>query len=147
MKKPNMIATLVSILVLTASVADAAKKAPAAAGPTTDDEKTLYALGLLVSQTLRTFDLKPEELAMVQKGIGDGAKGVKPPLVDATAYVPKVQALQAARITAASAALLTKAAAEPGATKTASGIVIRHTQVGAGASPAETDTVKVNYEG
>ena len=36
---------------------------------------------------------------------------------------------------------------KPGATKTASGIVIKHTKEGTGASPAATDEVKVHYEG
>jgi FKBP-type peptidyl-prolyl cis-trans isomerase FkpA len=72
---------------------------------------------------------------------------VKPPLVDAESYIPKVQGLQTARVAAAATAFLTKAAAEPGATKTTSGIVIKHTTPGTGATPAPTDTVKVHYEG
>src|SRR5580704_4766822 len=47
----------------------------------------------------------------------------------------------------ASVAYLEKAAAEPGATKTASGLVYRDLQAGTGASPKATDTVKVNYRG
>src|SRR5438067_6410409 len=42
---------------------------------------------------------------------------------------------------------LDKAAAEPGATKTASGLVYRELTPGAGASPTAADTVKVNYRG
>jgi len=44
-------------------------------------------------------------------------------------------------------AFLDKAAAEPGAVKTATGLVYRDLQVGSGASPKATDTVKVNYRG
>jgi FKBP-type peptidyl-prolyl cis-trans isomerase FkpA len=44
-------------------------------------------------------------------------------------------------------AFLNKAAAEPGATKTSSGLVYRELQPGTGASPKATDMVKVNYRG
>jgi FKBP-type peptidyl-prolyl cis-trans isomerase FkpA len=48
---------------------------------------------------------------------------------------------------AASAAYLEKAAAEPGAVRTPSGLVYRELRAGTGTSPAATDTVKVNYRG
>ena|ERR1700733_898384 len=44
-------------------------------------------------------------------------------------------------------AYLDKAAAEPGAVKTASGLVYRELRAGTGASPSASDTVKVNYRG
>jgi FKBP-type peptidyl-prolyl cis-trans isomerase FkpA len=44
-------------------------------------------------------------------------------------------------------AYLDKAASEPGAVKTASGLVYRELRTGTGASPAASDTVKVNYRG
>jgi FKBP-type peptidyl-prolyl cis-trans isomerase FkpA len=48
---------------------------------------------------------------------------------------------------AASAAYLEKAAAEPGAVRTASGLVYIETRAGTGTSPVPTDTVRVNYLG
>ena len=48
---------------------------------------------------------------------------------------------------AASKAYLEKAAAEPGAIKTPSGLIYRELRAGTGTSPAATDTVKVNYRG
>lgn len=42
---------------------------------------------------------------------------------------------------------LDKAAAQPGAIKTASGLIYRELKAGTGASPAASDTVKVNYRG
>jgi FKBP-type peptidyl-prolyl cis-trans isomerase FkpA len=48
---------------------------------------------------------------------------------------------------AASLAYLEKAAAEPGATKTASGLVYRELRPGTGDSPKATDIVKVHYRG
>jgi FKBP-type peptidyl-prolyl cis-trans isomerase FkpA len=48
---------------------------------------------------------------------------------------------------AAGQAFLAKAAAEPGAVKTPSGLVYRDLTVGTGRSPAPTDNVKVQYRG
>jgi FKBP-type peptidyl-prolyl cis-trans isomerase FkpA len=48
---------------------------------------------------------------------------------------------------AASKAYLEKAAAEPGAVRTPSGLIYRELRAGTGSSPAATDTVKVNYRG
>jgi FKBP-type peptidyl-prolyl cis-trans isomerase FkpA len=45
------------------------------------------------------------------------------------------------------AAALTKAAAEPGAKKTASGLIYKELRAGTGGSPSASDTVKVNYRG
>jgi len=42
---------------------------------------------------------------------------------------------------------LEKAAKEPGAVKTSSGLIYRELRPGTGRSPAATDTVKVNYRG
>ena len=152
MKKLTALAALLCTLSLTVCTADAAKSPPVSA-PTTEEQKTLYALGMLISQSLSSFELKPEELAMVQKGINDGVTGVKSD-IKPEEYGPKVQALQQARLAvagekaaAAGVAFLDKASKEAGVTKTASGIVIKHTKVGAGASPAATDQVKVHYAG
>jgi len=152
MKKLTALAALLCTLSLTVCTADAAK-APPVPAPTTEEQKTLYALGMLISQSLSSFELKAEELAMVQKGINDGVTGVKSD-IKPEEYGPKVQALQQARLAvagekaaAAGVAFLDKASKEAGVTKTASGIVIKHTKVGTGASPAATDQVKVHYAG
>jgi FKBP-type peptidyl-prolyl cis-trans isomerase FkpA/FKBP-type peptidyl-prolyl cis-trans isomerase FklB len=106
-----------------------------------------------MSQSLSTFELKPDELAMVQKGLADGVSGGKTE-VKAEEFIPKVQALQQARLKVAQqksekegADFLAKAATEAGATKTASGMVIKQTQPGTGAQPAASDQVKVHYTG
>lgn len=46
-----------------------------------------------------------------------------------------------------SQAYLEKAAAEPGAIRTPSGLIYRELRPGTGTSPGPTDTVKVNYRG
>ncbi len=127
----------------------------AAAGPepTTEDQKVLYALGIAVSQSLTTFNLSETELEMVKAGISDGVLH-KTPKADLQAYGPKLQELQRSRMAAIAAeekkagqAFLAKAATEQGATKTASGLIIKTLTPGNGASPKPTDKVKVHYQG
>lgn len=121
--------------------------------PTNDDQKTLYALGQAISQSLGSFNLTEAELDMVKTGLTDGVLK-RPAKVDMQAFGPKIQQLQQSRAAAvaegekkAGAAFLTKAAAELGATKTESGVIIKTIKPGKGASPKATDTVKVHYHG
>jgi len=118
----------------------------------TDEEKTVYALGLNMYRSLGQFDLSAEELTILKKALTDAAAGK--PAIELDTWGPKIQALanaRGARIAekqkALSAAFLAKAAAEPGAQKTESGMVYRELRPGAGPSPKATDTVKVNYRG
>ena len=119
---------------------------------TTDEQKTIYTLGLSIAKSLEPFALSPAELALVQRGLSDAA--AKTPAVEISEWVPKIQGLAQARqaIVAekekgASAAYLVKAAAETGAVKTESGIIYKQLSAGTGASPKATDTVKVHYRG
>jgi FKBP-type peptidyl-prolyl cis-trans isomerase len=147
MKKLTAFPAVLVAFVFSACNADAGKTDKAATPePVTEEQKTVYSLGLLLSQSLRTFNLSPEELALVQKGIKDGVGDTKP-TINAEEFIPKIQELQTTRMTAAGKAYLEKAAKEAGATTTASGIVIKHTQTGTGAQPGATDQVKVHYEG
>src|SRR5207237_4479712 len=58
----------------------------------TEDQKTLYALGLLLGRNIKVFALKPEELAVVKAGLTDAAADTKPQ-VDIETYGPKVNEL------------------------------------------------------
>ena len=125
----------------------------AAPEPTTDEQKTLYALGLAISQSLGTFSLNESELDLVKSGISDGVFK-KTPKVDLQTFGPKIQQLQQARASVVAegenkvgSAFLAKAAAEPGAKKTESGAIVTTIKEGNGASPKVTDTVKVHYHG
>ena len=60
---------------------------------------------------------------------------------------PEAKAPEAPASSANGQAYLDKAAAEPGAIKTASGLVYRELRAGTGAFPSASDTVKVNYRG
>jgi len=135
-----------------APAAAAAKPKPAAPTLTTDDEKAFYAVGLSLYRSLAPLDLSPAELAIVQRALTDAAAGK--PAIDMNQWLPKIQPVAQARSArladkekAASAAYLAKAAAEPGAVKSDSGMIYKELQHGAGASPQATDTVKVHYRG
>jgi FKBP-type peptidyl-prolyl cis-trans isomerase FkpA/FKBP-type peptidyl-prolyl cis-trans isomerase FklB len=118
-----------------------------AAAPQTDEQKALYALGVAMSQNVASFNLTDAELEFVKAGLSDGAKGKTPANFDARAHFPKLQEMQTTRAAAAGKAVLDKAAAEKGAKRTASGIVIATIKEGTGATPKATDTVKVHYHG
>lgn len=126
-----------------------------AAGPElkTDEQKTIYALGLALSRNLGPYNLSKEELEIVKAGLTDGVLGTKPQ-VEIETYGPKLQDLGRTRSTAlaakekeASKGFLEKAAAEKGAQKTASGLVYAEITPGKGESPKATDKVKVHYTG
>lgn len=119
----------------------------------TEEQKALYALGLAISQNLAAFYLTPADLEAVTAGMTDGVLK-KEPKVNLQAYGPKIQELQTARLAVAAAAekkagqaFLAKAAAEKGATRTASGLIITTLKAGSGASPKASDRVKVHYHG
>jgi FKBP-type peptidyl-prolyl cis-trans isomerase FkpA len=142
--------------ILLAAVAGLAACAKASQpAPKTDDEKALYAVGVLLAQNIRSFDFTDKELEMVKAGLADGAQGKEQMDPEAlNAEIPKINELQTTRLAAAlkhekeaGSALLAKAAAEPGAEKLPDGMVYKSVKEGTGPSPKATDTVKVHYEG
>jgi len=147
------VAGLLASMATHLAVAANAKPADAAARPpATEDDKTLYALGVLISHNLDAFELTIAEFKTVQAGLSDGYNHRA--TLDAESYGPKVQTLQRTRLAAISEhqkqlgqAFLDKAAASPGAVKTASGLIYIPVSVGKGAAPERTDRVSVNYEG
>jgi len=119
----------------------------------TDDQKTIYALGLALARELDPFDLTEAEIGTLEQGLRDGVLG-RPPKVDLEAQGPRIETLAKARRSAASdgeakasESFLATAAAVPGAQKLESGLVYLEVAPGSGASPGPTDTVKVHYHG
>jgi len=123
----------------------------------TDQDKTLYALGLAiggqVKDSIKTFNLTPAEAALVTSGLNDAVQG-KDPKVDLNTYGPKIQSLAQERSSAAatnekkaSGAFLEKMAKEPGAVRSQTGVIYIPVTVGTGPSPKADSTVKVHYHG
>ena len=136
------------------SPAPSAAAAGAAAGAlTTEEDKTLYALGLALGLNITDFGLSPRDLEIVKRGLGDAASGGQQE-VDIKVYGPKVRDLAMAKAKERAAAQAAKAAVfidqalkEAGAVKMPSGMVFIEQKKGTGASPKATDTVKVHYKG
>ena len=142
------------MLLLAALLLAAATSARAAAPELkTDEQKTLYALGLALSQSLSSFKLTDAELDLVKAGLTDGALN-RERKVELETFGPKIQELARTRAAAAagdekksSQGFLEKAAAEKGAIKTPSGMVYSEITPGTGDQPKATDKVKVHYQG
>jgi FKBP-type peptidyl-prolyl cis-trans isomerase FkpA len=127
---------------------------------TTDDQKTLYAMGFLSGQNFTQFKLSADELASFKKGLDDSALGAKAQ-VDLASFQPRIDPFLQAKVAAARVAnvglaqtrkqqdadVATKAAQEAGAQTIGPGIVIQMLTSGSGASPKATSQVTVHYEG
>src|SRR5207247_4721591 len=97
----------------------------------TDDQKTLYALGLIIGRNLANFNLTPAELETVKAGISDTAMNKKP-RVELETYGPKVNQLGRKRSESRAQdekkrgkEFEDKAAQEAGAERLASGLVFK----------------------
>jgi len=119
----------------------------------TDEQKTLYALGVALGDNIRQFELTAEELAAVTAGVNDAALGNEFK-VDMAVYGPRIQALAEERIAAraegekeASEEFVFEMAQEQGAERSASGMVYIPVTPGTGESPTAADTVSVHYHG
>ena len=132
--------------------APSAAAAPVPVASLTDDEKTMYALGLVVEGPIHSLGFSAAEMAIIARGMADAA-AEKPalsleewgPRIDPFAEVRRRGAV--GREKTASTAFLDKAATLSGAARTRSGIVYRELRPGIGAMPKATDSVKVHYRG
>ena len=119
----------------------------------TEDQKTIYALGMILAGNLALFNFSEQEFELVVEGLRDGVLK-RPPKVDTKQYRAKLQTLQRSRLQAqagaekaASQAFLDLEASEEGAERSASGLIYREVEAGSGESPTKDDTVRVHYHG
>lgn len=138
--------TATALLLLALSATPAAPAPAKASKLETDREKTLYALGVAAADSFKVFNLKPEELAVVQRGLSDGVLNRKLQ-VDMNVYRPKVNDLASTSYADRSRAALVHFGKEKGAVRLPSGLIFIPSREGTGASPADGDMVKVEYEG
>jgi FKBP-type peptidyl-prolyl cis-trans isomerase FkpA len=124
----------------------------AAESPINEEQKVLLALGESISRSITVFDLTPSELDVVVQGLKNAQSGKG--TLDQATYAPKIQEFARARRKKLSEKLvpaykeyLKKAQQEKGAVTSNSGLVYIPLREGAGASPAATDMVTVNYRG
>lgn len=120
--------------------------------PATDDERTIYALGVHLGTGLVPLGLSPRELALVKAGLSDGAAGHARGNDDRTSNA--ISALLRQRTEARAVveaqkgpALIDEATRQPGAVTLPSGSVFRELLAGAGAAVVENGKVKAHLRG
>lgn len=122
-----------------------------------DEERILYTLGVVLGDNISDFRLTDDEFELVTAGMRDSIAGV-PPRVEVDLYGPQLQVLANERMSVeraaaagpekqAAAEFADEIAAEAGAMRTDSGVVIVPITEGDGANPAASDTVTVHYHG
>ena len=148
--RPVICLLLLFILVGCASTGSAA---PEEASLETDDEKTLYAMGLMLSRQLASAGFSEAEVETINAGLTDGLLG-RDARVELQVYGPKIQPMVQAKMAAIgelekkeSQTYCEAKAKEEGAQVTASGAIYFEVEPGSGASPSGTDRVKVHYHG
>jgi FKBP-type peptidyl-prolyl cis-trans isomerase FkpA len=154
MKNPRSGACLLVVpFALTLAVGCARGGSSSSADPKTDDEKALYSWGLMLGRNASALTPTAAELDLIKAGLTDSVQKNKPK-VDIDKYGPMIDALARKRANSRAeiekgkaAALIEAALKEPGAVKLPSGLVIKSTRPGTGAQPADSDRVKVHYEG
>jgi FKBP-type peptidyl-prolyl cis-trans isomerase FkpA len=130
---------------------------PAAAdGPTpqTDEEKTLYFIGVLLGKNTRyRFSPRENEIPMIMAGMEAALEGREMAL-DENVYGPMFNELANARMAeaverekAAGKAFREEFAKQKGAVTTESGLVYVELEKGKGSSPTLDSEVKAHYEG
>lgn len=150
---PSVRSALVGVCLFSAACGRLGGGGGSAPEPKTDDDKVFYALGLDIGKNVEVFNMSPAELEMMKSGLSDAVSKRKPKL-ELEAVRPKIfemarkrQELRAGAEKQKGKDAVANAAKESGASQLPSGLVKKTLRPGTGASPTETDTVKVNYEG
>ena len=119
----------------------------------TEDDKTIYAMGVNLAQNLDHLPLSKPEREILEAGFADGL-GKRDPQVDTARYGRKAESLFARRNadlakdeSEAAEAFLAEAAAAEGAQRSDSGMVMVVLSPGEGPSPGPNDRVRVHYHG
>lgn len=117
----------------------------------TEEDKSLYAVGLVMARQIAPFALSDYELELVKMGLTDGVTG-REPLVDYATYSKKSQEMAIARrnahgrrLEARADAFLQAEAAKPGAITTKTGVIYQPLKEGTGVAPIHSNTIKVHY--
>jgi FKBP-type peptidyl-prolyl cis-trans isomerase FkpA len=118
-----------------------------------DQDKTLYAMGVMLGSNLQRLELSDKELNALFKGLKHAATG-KTPEVEMATYQPKIQTLFRERMQKVVSVektkgteFMTKFLAEAGVKKTDSGLAYKMLKDGTGKTPGPEDTVEVHYHG
>lgn len=122
--------------------------------PKTDEEKTLYFIGVLLGKNAAyRFSPRPDEIPMIQAGLVAALEGremqldenVYGPMLNELANVRMAEAVE--REKAAGKAFREEFASQEGAVTTESGLVFIELEPGDGKSPTLDSEVKAHYQG
>lgn len=146
----RLVAMLVPLLV---AAAGACRRDPRAEPTWSDDDRSFYALGTVVARRAKHFAPTSSELPIVKRAIADSIRGL-PLLVSLNAEEDRLQKLVDLRRPMVAVAdrlegerTLARAARQPNAVTTATGIVRASLSPGTGPSPGPNDKVRVRHEG
>jgi FKBP-type peptidyl-prolyl cis-trans isomerase FkpA len=119
--------------------------------PKTEDQKTLYALGVDLARKISFFYLSADEYEFVKQGMTDVAYGKKLE-AEPGPYMENINNLLRSRMLATAQKqkdlakpYLEKAAKENGAQKMPSGLIYQQIKAGTGSQPKASDVVKAHY--
>jgi FKBP-type peptidyl-prolyl cis-trans isomerase len=119
----------------------------------TEDDKTIYAMGVNMARNLDHLPLGKSERDILQAGFADGLDK-RDPQVDTVRYGRRAESLFARRNadlakdeSEAAEAFLAEATAAEGAQRSDSGLVMVVLSPGEGPSPGPTDRARVHYHG
>jgi FKBP-type peptidyl-prolyl cis-trans isomerase FkpA len=119
----------------------------------TDEQKTLYAVGIAQANKLRGIKFDESELEFVKAGFTDRILDVES-RVDLSVFTPKANTLLLTRYSDVidterreGQAFCEAMAQEEGAQRTASGAIYFEIEAGEGPSPEADDTVNLHYHG
>ncbi len=118
-----------------------------------EQDKTLYAMGVMLGSNLKRLELNDNELNALFKGLKHAAKGAQTE-VDMASYQPKIQAMFRERMQKVvesekqkGTEFIKKFSSEEGVKTTKSGLAYKVLKEGTGKSPSATDEVEVHYHG
>jgi len=119
----------------------------------TEQDRTLYAFGVMIAARMPKFNPTPQEIDKIVAGLKDGIQGQEPRVAMAD-YAEKMDSFFQQRMAEASA---TETAAgtrfreeienQSGAVTSDTGVIYIEIEAGSGAQPVDGDSVKVHYEG
>ncbi len=119
----------------------------------TEDEKSFYALGIMMGSRFANLEMTPAEIDALNQGVKDAITNAKPQ-VDPQEYQAKIQGLYKARMELSSNRIkedgkkaIDKFVKDDGAKMTESGLAYKVTTEGTGNTPKEDDMVEVHYHG
>jgi FKBP-type peptidyl-prolyl cis-trans isomerase FkpA len=119
----------------------------------TEEDRVLYALGMMIAARMPKFDPTAAEIDKIVAGLKDGLQGEEP-RVDLADYADKMDPFLQQRMAQASEVEMAEGtrfreemAKQAGAVTSETGVIYIEIEAGSGAQPSAGDSVTVHYKG